>query len=281
MCGSEGGRGAVAGRELPPLLPTPVGLVGRWGPVGRSGPPVDTHLPLTGTPCTSWATRSSVSSAPTSSFSWCGLAQPSPRTRCSSGSPWSESAGMGRARLPAAAPGGSANVDGGLLCAGPSPAPCTWGSWGQPKGASLLPLPPNRVPALPKRLGLVPRAAPPGGSSGPPVATAAGCCSEHQGVPVPGVGPGLARAPVGAGRGRRGWGPSFRCAQGEKGTGLTHQGQSLSARAGQDLEVGWKLQTGPPQGWTLGRPGFRQPGGTRRPPLPSGAFPLARPPGLS
>ncbi|XP_070283202.1 large ribosomal subunit protein uL23m isoform X2 [Myotis yumanensis] len=42
-----------------------------------------------GTPCTSWATRSSVSSAPTSSSSWCGRAQPSPRTRCSSGSPWS------------------------------------------------------------------------------------------------------------------------------------------------------------------------------------------------
>ncbi|XP_059566553.1 large ribosomal subunit protein uL23m isoform X3 [Myotis daubentonii] len=42
-----------------------------------------------GTPCTSWATRSSVSSAPTSSFSWCGRARPSPRTPCSSGSPWS------------------------------------------------------------------------------------------------------------------------------------------------------------------------------------------------
>lgn len=55
---------------------------------------VDTALSLPGTPCTSWATPSSASSAPTSSSSWCGPARPSPRTLCSSGSPWSEWGGL-------------------------------------------------------------------------------------------------------------------------------------------------------------------------------------------
>uniref|UniRef100_A0AC11E4G7 Uncharacterized protein n=1 Tax=Ovis aries TaxID=9940 RepID=A0AC11E4G7_SHEEP len=39
--------------------------------------------------CTSWATPSSGSSAPTSSSGWCGPARPSPRILCSSGSRWS------------------------------------------------------------------------------------------------------------------------------------------------------------------------------------------------
>lgn len=59
---------------------------------------------------------------------------------------------------------------------------------------------------------------------------------------------------------------------GERGTG-PHPPRTV--------EVGRQLPTGPPHGWTLGRLGSRQPGGTRRPPLPSGAFPSARPRGLS
>ena len=52
---------------------------------------IQTNLSLlSGTLCTSWATPSSASSEQTSSFSWCGPARPSPRTPCSSGSPWSK-----------------------------------------------------------------------------------------------------------------------------------------------------------------------------------------------
>ncbi|XP_023510472.2 large ribosomal subunit protein uL23m isoform X3 [Equus asinus] len=66
-------------------------VVGRRGPGGGQARWTVTSAAQvqSGTHCTSWATPSYESSAPTSSFGWCGPARPSLRTPCSSGSPWS------------------------------------------------------------------------------------------------------------------------------------------------------------------------------------------------
>ncbi|KAG8513864.1 39S ribosomal protein L23, mitochondrial, partial [Galemys pyrenaicus] len=80
---------------------------------GQSGRVTRPRLP-TGTRCTSWGAPSSASSAQTSSSSWCGPARPSPRTLCSSGSPWSE-------------PRGGCGCPAGRLPWGPTPA-CAHGS---------------------------------------------------------------------------------------------------------------------------------------------------------
>lgn len=76
-----------------------------WGRA-RCRRPVFYGRPLpAGTRCSSWAAPSCGSSAPTSSCWRCGPACRSPRTRCSSASPWSECTGRAAAALPRGARG--------------------------------------------------------------------------------------------------------------------------------------------------------------------------------
>lgn len=144
-----------------PLAPWPVGVMTcgpGWGLVFGASDTTPLPPPHAGILCTSWATPSCGSSAPTSSSSWCGLAQPSLRTLCSSGSPWSKAhPGLGRARPPPhqSSPAGAHAPRPGVCGA---PLRGCWALWFHGGGAAWDPLLflASSLAALPRKLGRAP-----------------------------------------------------------------------------------------------------------------------------
>lgn len=244
----------MAGRELPPSIPAPVGLGGvlgtRWTRISPSQvPPVPAGQPAA--PCLPHQLLHSAGAAghgPARGH----RAVPDPHGV----SPQGGRAGEASCRVESPQqPHEAAHVDGGLLCAsraGQPPAPGKLGA--SPRGFPPAP-PAKSSPCSSQEARPGPQSSPSSGSSGPPVATAAGCCSERQVCLSQGWAQAwlaLPRELAGAGEA----GLSFGCAQGERERASPTKGSHFLLEPVRTSRWGGSCRWGAPPGLDAGPAGL-------------------------